>query len=100
MDEKVSSSKSWIDNKVYSNIMIDRTLMSCKDCVFCMEFYDGWENHSYICNLGLDEVFHKRNETLDDGTFSQIGCKRIDKHPTIPCKARYTDEEMRKLLGV
>ena len=75
-------------------------MQSCSDCVFCMEFYDRLENRSYICNLGLDNIFHERNETLDGGMLSQIGCKRINIQPTPPCKARYTDEEMQELLGV
>lgn len=83
--------------------MIDRTMLSCEDCVFCEEVADTYKDvtsYSYICNLGLDEIFHKRNHTDIDYDAGLLGCMYINEHPTTSCKARYTDEEMRKLLGV
>jgi hypothetical protein len=81
-------------------ITIPRELLPCDDCVFCMGVVDGYDDHSYICNLGLDEIFHKRNHTAVDIDAGLLGCIYINDHPTTPCKARYTDEEMQELLGV
>jgi hypothetical protein len=78
---------------------VDRMLMSCEDCVFCIDFYTSWSvppTTRFLCNLGLDTKFHVRNG-YDD---LQIGCKNINPNPITPCKARYTAEEMCKLLGV
>lgn len=72
----------------------DRELLSCDGCIFCTSF-----NYSdvtrYLCNLGLDDIFHIRN-----GDIHEIGSKNINLTPTTPCKARYTDEEIQELLGV
>ena len=80
--------------------MIDRIMLSCEDCVFCIDVCDGYDERSRICNLGLDEVFYKRNHTAVDIDAGLLGCMNINQHPTTPCKARYTDEEMQELLGV
>ena len=80
--------------------MIDRTMLSCEDCVFCKDVVDGYDDWSYICNLGLDEIFHKRNHTDIDYDAGLLGCMYINEHPTTSCKARYTDEEMQVMLGV
>ena len=33
--------------------MIDRIMLSCEDCVFCIDVCDGYDERSRICNLGL-----------------------------------------------
>lgn len=85
--------------KVVRCVMINRELLSCEDCVFCISFYCDWSvppTNRFLCNLGLDTKFHVRNGYED----MNIGCKIINSNPTTPCKARYTNDEIRKILGV
>jgi len=81
-----------------SNTNLSREMQSCSDCVFCMEFTEDRLTIRYLCNLGLDSIFHERNVEYSD--VSGLGCKHLNIYPTTPCKARYTDEEMQKMLGV
>lgn len=73
-----------------------REMQSCSGCVFCIMTEIQYQHYVYICNLGLDEIFHERNHDKWD----TLGCGSINEHPTTPCKARYTDEEMQKMLRV
>ena len=80
--------------------MIDRKLLSCYGCVFCINVINRNDDWSYICNIGLDEIFHKRNHTTVDNDKCLLGCIIINQQPTTPCNARYNDEEMQEKLGV
>lgn len=87
--------------KMMCNIlMMERTLQSCSDCVFCIPHCDGYDEWSYICNLGLDDIFHDRNDTIYDRRYNYLGCVIINKHPNVPCKACYDTDEIRTILGV
>ena len=81
-------------------VSIPREMQSCSDCVFCIDVVDGYDDWSYICNLGLDKIFHKRNHTAVDIDAGLLGCMDINQHPTTSCKACYTNEEMQTMLGV
>ena len=76
--------------------MTSREMQSCSDCVFCILTEVSYQDYVYICNLGLDEIFHERN----GDEWDMLGCESINKIPTTSCKARYTDEEMQVMLGV
>jgi len=75
---------------------MDHTLQSCSGCVFCILTEVGYQDYIYICNLGLDDIFHERN----DDKWDTIGCETINKHPDTPCKARYTADEIRAILYI
>ena len=77
-------------------VSTSREMQSCSGCVFCILTEVSYQDYVYICNLGLDEIFHERNHDKWD----TLGCESINKQPTTPCKARYTDEEMQVMLGV
>ena len=76
-----------------------RQLKSCKGCVFCVDFVWGQPPSTrYLCGLGLDVIFHTRNDTPEDTSI--MGCKTLDPEPVTPCKGRYSADKMRKKLGI
>lgn len=77
--------------------MTDREMLSCDGCIFVDTFILG-SRFSYICGLGLDTIFHNRNESIYDK--GNLGCSKINMNPKDPCPGRYTDEEIQKKLGI
>ena len=75
---------------------MSREMQSCSDCVFCIMTEIQYQHYVYICNLGLDDIFHERNG--DD--WDTLGCDMVNKHPNVPCKACYDTDEIRTILGV